>query len=91
LGQDAQDPDILEYAFQNGYTILTHDKKIQTHINDRIAEGKNHCGVFIALDNLQGDRGVGRIVAEVTFWHDAIQSGAASLQEEVYNQVIWIS
>jgi predicted nuclease of predicted toxin-antitoxin system len=90
LGQDTPDPDILEYANQHGYTVLTHDKKMQKHVNDRVATGKEHCGVFIGGDHLQGDKGIGKIVANVVFMQEAIAGEAATLQDEVYNQIKWI-
>lgn len=90
MPQDTPDPDILEFAFQNSFTVLTHDKKMQIHVNERVDAGLEHLGVFIAADHLQGQTGIGRIVAEVVFVHEAIQAGAATLENDVYNQVKWI-
>jgi predicted nuclease of predicted toxin-antitoxin system len=91
LPENTKDPDILEYAYENGFTIITYDKKIQSHVNERAEAGKEHPGVFIALDHLQGSHGIGKIVEELGLWHEAIAGGAASLEDEVYNQVRWIS
>jgi hypothetical protein len=55
---------------------------MQIHVNARIAEGKEHCGVFIAGDHLQGPKGIGKIVEELALWHEAIMNDAASLQHE---------
>lgn len=90
LPQNTKDPDILQFAYDNGYTIVTHDKRIPGHVNARIAAGKQYLGVFIALEHLQGIEGVGGTVEELVFWHEAIVAGAASLQNDVYNQIRWI-
>jgi hypothetical protein len=90
LGQDTPDPDILEYAYEKGYTVLTHDKKMQKHVNDRVAAGQEYCGVIIGGDHLQGVNGIGKIVEEVAFLHEAIEGNAATLQDEVYNQIRWL-
>jgi len=90
LGQDTPDSTILQYAAGERFTILTHDKRIQSHVNDRIAEGSNLCGVFIADHRLMSEAGIGTIIEEITFWNDALQGGAAKLENDVYNQIRWI-
>jgi len=47
--EGAPDPDLLEYAHENGYALLTHDQKIARHIAARHREGKGHAGVFIVV------------------------------------------
>ena len=48
----ASDPDQLEYATEQGYAILTHDR---TDFEELAAEyftsGKNHCGIVVLADN----------------------------------------
>ena len=87
VGKGTPDPDVLEYAYQHGYTLLTHDEALVGHTTNRLDSGKSHCGVFIAGDHLKGSNGIGRIVGEIVFWHTATQDGAANLQNDVYNQV----
>ena len=91
LPQDTKDPDILQFAYDNGYTIVTHDKRMTGHVKDRTSAGKQFLGVFIALDHLQGPDGIGSIVEELVFWHEAIVAGAASVQNDVYNEIRWIN
>ena len=54
LPESTPDPDVLEFAFNEGYTILTHDERITRHIKVRQDAGQEYCGVFIAGDHLQG-------------------------------------
>jgi predicted nuclease of predicted toxin-antitoxin system len=85
-----KDPEVLEFCFENAYSLLTYDEHIRRHIDKRIEEGKSHCGVFIAGDHLQGVKGIGQIVSEILFFAESIQGDAASLENDVYNQVRYI-
>jgi predicted nuclease of predicted toxin-antitoxin system len=91
VGKGTLDPELLEYAYTNGYTLLTHDERIVGHITARLETGKEHAGVFIALHHLRNSKGVGQIIEEIVFWHQAVQAGAATLQNDVYNQIRYIS
>jgi len=90
VGKGTPDPDVLEYAHQNGYTLLTHDERITNHVKSRTDAGLHYNGVFIAGDHLKGTKGIGRIVSEIVFWHTAILNGAANIEVDVYNQVNYI-
>jgi hypothetical protein len=90
LPEGTEDPEVLEYAYQNGYSLLTYDEHIRRHIDKRFDDDKNHCGVFIAGDHLQGAQGIGRIIDEIIFFAEAINGDAASLENDVYNQVRYI-
>lgn len=83
------DPELLEYAYENNYTLLTQDEHIRKHINQRYSENKAHCGVFIAPKS-QGSSGYGRIIAFVADYHELIEGGAATLEEDVYNRIEYI-
>jgi hypothetical protein len=90
IGKGTPDPDVLEYAYQHGYTFLTHDEAIVAHTTSRLNSGKSHAGVFIAPNHLRGKKGIGPVVEYVTEWHEVIAAGAATLQDEVYNQVNYV-
>ena len=91
VGKSTLDPKVLDYAYNNGLALLTHDESIGEHITERFNDGKGHAGVFIAPNHLRGSSGIGRIVAEMIFWHEAVASGAASLENDVYNTTHYIS
>ncbi|MDQ7025876.1 MAG: DUF5615 family PIN-like protein [Anaerolineae bacterium] len=90
VGKGTPDPDLIEYAHQNNYCLLTHDEHIVSHVKNRANAGFQHSGVFIAGDHLKKPEGIGRIVSEIIFWHSAMLEGAASIQNDVYNQVNYI-
>jgi hypothetical protein len=90
IAEGASDDDLLEYAYQNGYSLVTHDKRIQSHIDKRFEDGKEHCGVFIAPEKTQGPHGIGQVVNFIVEYDTLIKGGAATLQDDVYNQTIYI-
>jgi predicted nuclease of predicted toxin-antitoxin system len=90
LPPSTKDPELLEYAYQHGYSLATHDERITEHITERQNANKEHCGIFIAVNRLQGPSGIGKIVEEIVFYDEAIKGGAATLGDSVYNQLIYI-
>jgi hypothetical protein len=58
------------------------------HVANRFSAGKDHAGVFLGNRNLQGTNGIGTIVNLIVFYNDAINEGAATVENDVYNQVI---
>ena len=90
LPEGAPDPDVLAYAHENGYALLTHDEHITRHIATRHREGKGHAGVFIAGHHLQGRRGIGTIVTFLLDYHELIAGDAGTVPDDVYNQSIYI-
>ncbi|MEL6407650.1 MAG: hypothetical protein AAFR81_24970 [Chloroflexota bacterium] len=91
LPEGTPDPDVLETAYQDGYALLTHDERITKHIADRVNAGKDYAGVFIAVHHLQGMKGVGKIVTELTQFDAEIKAGTKTIADNVYNQLIYIS
>jgi predicted nuclease of predicted toxin-antitoxin system len=90
LPEGTDDDALLEYAYQHGYTIVTHDERIKSHVGQRVAEGKTYCGVIIAAHDLQGTNGIGRIVGYLAELNEFIEGGAATLENDVYNRINYI-
>ena len=90
LPEGTPDPDVLEFAHENEYALLTHDEQITHHIAARYKAEKEHSGVFIAGHHLQGQDGIGTIVTFIVELHEFIEGGAATVQGDVYNQIIYI-
>jgi uncharacterized protein DUF5615 len=80
------DPQILEYAFQNGYSLLTQDEHITQHVKVRHNQNKDHCGVFIAPKSQYGT-----IITFIAAYHQLLEGDDEALQKEVYNQIIYIT
>lgn len=58
LPEGTSDPEVLEFAHQNGYVLVTLDKNMMKHITNRIDDDKEHSGVFIGI-NLHGKEQIG--------------------------------
>lgn len=91
LPTGTSDPEVLEYCHQHGYTLITLDEPMRGHIQTRIQQGLEHAGVFIGTKDLQGSKGIGVIVNFTVFYNEAIVAGAATVADDVYNQIIPIS
>ena len=90
MSEGTPDPDLLEYAHENGYALLTHDQKITRHIVAPHRECKGHAGVFIAGKHLQGEHGIGTIVTSILEYHALIAADAGTVQDDVDNQVNYL-
>lgn len=89
LPEGTTDPDLLEYCYQHGYTLVTLDRGMDGHAANRINSGKEHAGVFIGA-NLQGPQNIGTIVNFIVLYDEAIKGAAASVEDDVYNKIIYI-
>ena len=90
MPEGTPDPELLEYARENGYALLTHDQKITRYIAARHGEGKGHAGVFIAGRHLEVEHGIGTIVTSILEYHALIEAGAGTVQDDVDNHVKYI-
>jgi hypothetical protein len=90
IDEGTPDPDVLEYCHVNGYTLITLDEQIKRQVEKRVSEGESHAGVLIGGHHLQGSPGIGTIVKYVTFMNEAINGGAATLENDVYNRISYI-
>jgi hypothetical protein len=83
----AGDFEHLEYAAENGYAMVTNDQGFTAHHRQWLEQGKHHSGIFLTTKNKDD---IGMIVTELTFWHEAIAEGAAKLETDVYDQIIYL-
>ncbi len=90
LSEDAPNPDILAYAHDNEYALLTHDEQITAHIATRHRNGLAHAGVFIAGHHLQGRHGIGTIVTFIMEYHELIVAGTGNVPDDIFNQIIYL-
>ncbi|MEO1289789.1 MAG: DUF5615 family PIN-like protein [Chloroflexota bacterium] len=89
LPSGTKDPKVLEYCYNENYALVTFDENIREHINDRALEHKEHAGIFIGA-GLQNPNGIGVVVNFIVFFDRAIRQQAATVENDVYNQVIYI-
>ncbi len=85
----AKDEAHWEYAIREGRVLVTCDEDFFNHAAAWNEKGKSHPGIVFIISEKQGIIGV--IVKELLFLHEAIAGGAATLEEDVQNRILYIS
>ena len=85
----AEDAEILAFAIAERRTLLTHDADFVRLHRGYLRQGTIHYGIIYVVPALQGV--IGEVVNVLAFWHEAVESGAADLERDLYNQLIYIS
>lgn len=83
---DADDETHLTHAANEGRVLITFDKGFRERAFRWLAAGKVHSGVFVCKHDLQSETGIGKIVRTCLFYHEAVDGGAATL-DDFRNQV----
>jgi len=84
---DAADIAHLMLATEQYRSVVTNDADFAKLHADWITEGKTHCGIFYITHDKDN---IGMLVETLYFWYEAIQSRAAKLTEDVYNQLLFV-
>lgn len=85
---NAQDVDHLNYATHEERVVLTCDQDFP-RLNDAwLAAGKAHAGIAFMTQDVCND--IGLAVRVLSFWHEAVQQGAATVAEDFYNQLNYV-
>jgi Domain of unknown function (DUF5615) len=86
----ADDYQHLEYATVHGRTMITGDTDfLRIHGEWQIA-GRSHNGIMFIQDHLQGDKGIGVIVRDLILYHELVVNGAATVKDDIANQVLYV-
>lgn len=88
---NAADETHLEYATRENRVVITSDEDFTRLHKSWIEQNKSHAGILYYLPHLRGKDKVGIIIQECIFYYEAVASGAASLQEDLENQIIFVS
>ena len=87
----ADDSQLLEYATENGYALLSMDDDVTRLHAEWVQAGKSHGGIFYApMAQFWGQQGIGPIVRFCTEWAALIEDGAGTLAEHIHNQLLYI-
>ncbi len=88
--KSAADSELLEYATQNGYVLLSMDDDVTRLHVEWVEDGKPHGGIFyVPMAQFQGQAGIGMIVRFCTEFAELIEGGAGDL-DDVQNQLVFI-
>jgi hypothetical protein len=90
---DAKDRSHLEYAVREGRAVVTGDKHFLELHAEWQAAGRKHKGIFYVQPAVRHLKKaiIGIIVRELAFYHEVVTGGAATIEEDIYNQVIYIT
>ena len=87
---EADDEALLKYSVEQGRTMISMDSDFKRYYKTWVVEGKEHRGIFTISHELQGNSGIGRIVTELFDYWQLIKDGVGTLDEDIYNKIIWI-
>jgi hypothetical protein len=85
----ADDEEHLEYAANEGRVLISADQDFTRLHHQWIAKERQHRGIFFCQSYLAGPQGIGAIVKECLFYYEAVQVGAARI-EEISNHLTYI-
>ena len=83
----AEDFEHLAYAAEQGQAIVTNDQGFAGHHHVWLEKGRHHSGIFLITRDKDN---IGMIVSTLAFWHEAIVAGAAELESDVNDQIIYL-
>ncbi len=81
----AEDIEHLKYAVQQGRVLITADRDFIDLHTAWTLEGKTHCGIMYVQPEARALIGV--IVKQLYFYHLAVEIGAATLENDIYNKL----
>ncbi len=82
---EASDAAHLELAGREGRTIVTADSDFTVLHSAWMAAGRQHAGiVYVTRDSRHN---IGGLIEYLEFLHLAIEGGAGTLENDVYNQI----
>lgn len=87
---EADDLTHLGYATQQGRALVSRDTDFLRHHSEWMSANKQHGGIFFVQDHLQGEKAVGVIVRTLYDYFELIAGGAATVEQDIANQVIYI-
>jgi predicted nuclease of predicted toxin-antitoxin system len=79
----------LEYAAREGRVIITHDDFARL-ASEWQSQGKPFAGIILCLAKVQGQSAIGKIVNEVMLYHELIEGGAATIEADIANRVLFV-
>ncbi len=78
----------LEYATAHGRVMMTHDQDFLRLASEWRTQDKSHGGIFYIQQYLQGN--IGQLVKYVLEYNEFVELGAATVEADIANQVIYI-
>jgi hypothetical protein len=88
----ASDRELLEYATERGYVLLSMDDDVTRLHAEWITAGRTHGGIFYApMAQFQGQQGIGPLVLFCSAWNARLQQGGGTLEDHLHTQLLFIT
>jgi hypothetical protein len=84
---EVSDQEHIAYAAEHGLAMVTHDQGFTGHHRAWLEQDQHHSGIFLITKDKDN---IGMIVGTLAFWHEAIRDGAATLEGDVQDQLIFV-
>ena len=85
---DASDAEHLEAATRENRTVVTHDDDFLADSKEWLSSGREHSGIIFVQSRSQGNVHV--LVNQLFEWFELVEGGAATIEDDVRNQHIFI-
>src|SRR5437868_6197079 len=85
--ENDSDEDHLAYATSEGRTIITADEDYFRLHKEYQIEGKSHAGIIFVKPEHKDD--IGLVIGYLEFLHEAVQAEAATLENDIVNQILY--
>jgi uncharacterized protein DUF5615 len=79
------------YILEHQCVLITADQGFLARAADLNRQGKSHPGIIFIMPHMQGKPCIGPLVELIVFLHEAIESGAATLDGDIVNHIEHIS
>jgi predicted nuclease of predicted toxin-antitoxin system len=87
---EAKDWKHLEYAIEQGRAVVSFDRHFPGLHAKYLSTGRDHKGIFYVANHLQGDDGIGVIVRFLLEYHEMVEAGAGTVEDDIYNHLFFV-
>ena len=85
--EDADDNDHWRIVLSERHVLVTADKGFLARAAQLRKQGQSHPCIIYVAPKMQGDPCIGPLVKLITFVHEAIVAGAASIEDDLNNRL----
>lgn len=87
----AKDFEHLERATSEERMVITNDRDFPDLHKRWLEENKHHEGIIYCLPHVQGEGAIGVIVQFCVGLHELIEGGAGTIDNDIANQIFFVS
>jgi len=87
---EAKDFEHLEFATQEGRVMVSQDRDFNWLDKIWRRENRVHAGIMLLPTGLLGGALIRYAIRELTFYDEMVAGGAATIEDDIYNQLLWL-